>query len=79
MVGKAEKIAPAPEFDSTELEPKVIDWMNANRFTNAWEAALLSSAISLKRMADAMTGPSVQGSVLYWLETIADAANAGRR
>lgn len=37
-----------------------------------------SSAISLKRIADALDGQSPNGSVLHWLETIASAANAGR-
>lgn len=38
----------------------------------------LSTAISLKRIADALDHQSVKGSVLYWLEQIASAANAGR-
>lgn len=42
----------------------------------------LSKAISLKRIADALDssddGGRPQGSVLWWLETIASAANAGR-
>jgi hypothetical protein len=42
----------------------------------------LSIAISLKRIADAFdsseSGGRVQGSVLWWLESIASAANAGR-
>lgn len=46
------------------------------------DALALSTAISLKRIADAFDssedGGRVQGSVLYWLEIIASAANAGR-
>lgn len=38
----------------------------------------LSQAESLKRIADALDGLSPNGSVLYWLETIASAASAGR-
>ena len=41
-----------------------------------------SIAISLKRIADALdssdSGGRPQGSVLWWLENIASAANAGR-
>lgn len=39
--------------------------------------AALSTAISLKRIADALDSPRSQGSVLYFLEQIASAANAG--
>lgn len=44
--------------------------------------AVTSIAISLKRIADALdsseSGGKPQGSVLYWLEMIAGAAQAGR-
>lgn len=43
---------------------------------------LASIAVSLKRIADALDssedGGRPQGSVLWWLENIASAANAGR-
>ena len=43
------------------------------------EHMVSSIAISLKRIADAMDNPgSEKGSILWWLETIASAANAGR-
>lgn len=46
------------------------------------EAAQVSIAISLKRIADAFDssgdGGRPQGSVLWWLEIIASAANGGR-
>jgi len=46
------------------------------------EAAQISAAISLKRIADAFDcsfdGGRPQGTVLWWLENIASAANAGR-
>jgi hypothetical protein len=38
----------------------------------------LSIAISLKRIADALHNPSSTGSVLWWLEQIACAADAAR-
>ncbi len=59
-----------------------------HRIDSAWTDApfegevATSIAISLKRIADAFdsseSGGRVQGSVLWWLETIASAAQAGR-
>lgn len=44
--------------------------------------SLASIAVSMKRIADALDsrdeGGRMQGTVLYWLEIIAGAANAGR-
>ena len=40
--------------------------------------AFHSIAISLKRIADAMDGQRPEGSVVWWLEQVASAANAGR-
>jgi hypothetical protein len=42
------------------------------------ERAQVSVAISLKRIADTMESQRPQGSILYWLEMIASATNAGR-
>lgn len=47
--------------------------------TSPSDAALVSIAVSLKRIADTFdNNGSDKGSVLYWLEMIASAANAGR-
>lgn len=56
--------------------------LEATSFGNTEAEQVASSiAISLKRIADALDssedGGRVQGSVLYWLETIASAAVAG--
>lgn len=42
------------------------------------EPFVISAAISLKRIADALDSESAKGSVLWWLENIASAANGGR-
>lgn len=62
------------------MEPTVCDLGNCTQ--SLGEAAQVSMAISLKRIADALDssgdGGRPQGSVLWWLETIASAANGGR-
>lgn len=69
------------------IEPGVVtaqtsDGKCGDRYLTASESFQLSSAISLKRIADALdssdAGGKPQGSVLWWLEMIASAANAGR-
>lgn len=66
---------------SSRMEPGAKAF--GNKFDLAPElCAHLSIAISLKRIADAFdasdSGGRPQGTVLWWLETIASAANAGR-
>lgn len=62
-----------------QMEPVVI---NLGFLPSLGEAAQVSTAISLKRIADALDssgdGGRPQGSVLWWLEIIASAANGGR-
>lgn len=72
-----------PAWD--QIEPNVrFDPLSASdRHNRPGEHEIaLSQAISLKRIADALdsseSGGRPQGSVLWWLETIASAANAGR-
>lgn len=63
----------------TQMEPVCVD---LHMLPSLGEAAQVSMAISLKRIADAFdcseTGGRPQGTVLWWLEMIAGAANAGR-
>lgn len=61
----------------SSVEPMVVDAAGDENLPLASFAAL-STAISMKRIADALDSESVKGSVLYWLEIIASAANAGR-
>jgi hypothetical protein len=67
---------PTHPFDG-KFEPEAKDII-----TSQSDAALVSIAVSLKRIADAFdssdSGGRPQGSVLWWMETMASAANAGR-
>ncbi len=86
----AEPIAENADALVEELLELIEDMLNGNRrlepetkpLTNPGEATMYSIAISLKRIADALdsseSGGRPQGTVLWWLEMIASAANAGR-
>lgn len=73
----ADRVTMLEREEVTALLDGVDPWND----TNALESHhfLLSIAVSLKRIAEAMDGESPKGSVLFFLDTIASAANAGRR
>ncbi|GGO96412.1 hypothetical protein [Stakelama pacifica] len=64
-----------------QMEPIVSDLGSV--CSSLQEAAAISAAISLKRIADSFDSSAIgghpQGSVLWWLETIACAAQNPRR
>lgn len=67
----------------TGLEPDVQAFVDQHGLMmTTHDMVAVSQAVSLKRIADALdsseAGGRAQGSVLWWLEMIASAANAGR-
>jgi hypothetical protein len=64
-----------PTGGLNDLEPSA---MQAPVGSDIPAFCMVSIAISLKRIADAIDSESPKGSILYFLETIASAANAGR-
>lgn len=56
-----------------KFEPEAKDIVSSQA-----DAALVSIAVSLKRIADAFNSSNDEGSVLWWLEMLATAAHAGR-
>jgi hypothetical protein len=64
----------------TGLEPDVQAFVDQHGLMMAThDMVAISQAISLKRIADSFNNAgSEQGSVLWWLENLASAANAGR-
>jgi hypothetical protein len=59
------------------FEPAAVAAGEATPELSTNEVATISAAISLKRIADAIDGQSPDGSVLYWLASIAHSANPG--